>query len=621
MMTPTITSCVLRLIRLGTFFILMMAGITLSAQCPTLVWSDEFDGSTLDLTKWTPQIGDGCDISLDLCGWGNNELEYYRAENATVSNGTLKITAKRENFGNRNYTSARLRTINKGDWTYGRFEARMKLPTGQGMWPAFWMLPTDEAYGSWPQSGEMDIMELIGSKPEEVLGTIHYGNPWPNNSFKSGYFALNKGTFNDDFHTFAMEWEPGVIRWYVDDYLYSTKTTADVAPLRWPFDQRFHFLLNLAVGGNLPGNPNGSTVFPQTMEVDYVRVYDGKFPHVTGKRKVANQAQNEVYSLNNVPAGSTVNWAVPAGATIISGQGTNSVTVNWGDAGGDVLVTIGNGCYNRQITLNVAVEAPIAKEFSFENFDQAPLITKVFSSGTLNEDVANPETSGINMSALCGRYVRNSSQQYDVLQYSTAAIPNAAVYFTNQKKFYMDIYTDAPPNTQILLQLENSATAAPANYPTGRHSRYQAFTTVQNQWQRLVFTPLDQPDASTPATSVNQLILLFASNSFTGNTYYWDNFDSYGPATTSVSSNMPAKGIQITPNPAAELITIVNDFNQSLNTIIIYDMSGQEILRRKEHIQPKSNLQIDISTLPAGMYLLRGWSASGQTESQRFVKF
>lgn len=619
MMTPTITTCVLRLIRLGTFFIFMMTGATLSAQCPTLVWSDEFDGNTLDLTKWTPQIGDGCNINL--CGWGNNELEYYRAENATVSDGTLKITARRENFGNRNYTSARLRTINKGDWTYGRFEGRMKLPTGQGMWPAFWMLPTDEAYGSWPQSGEMDIMELIGSKPEEVLGTIHYGNPWPNNSFKSSYFALNKGTFNDDFHTFAMEWEPGVIRWYVDDYLYSTRTTADVVPLRWPFDQRFHFLLNLAVGGNLPGNPNGSTVFPQTMEVDYVRVYDGKFPHVTGKRKVANQAQSEVYSLNNVPAGSMVNWTVPAGATIISGQGTSSITVNWGDLGGDVVVTIGNDCYNRQIILNVAVEAPIAKEFSFENFDQTPLITKVFASGTLNEGVANPETSGINMSALCGRYVRNSSQQYDVLQYSTVAIPNAAVYFTNQKKFYMDIYTDAPINTQILLQLENSATAASSNFPTGRHSRYQAFTTVQNQWQRLVFTPLDQPDASTPATSVNQLILLFASNSFTGNTYYWDNFDSYGPATTSVSSNVLTQGIRITPNPAAEMITIVNDFSHSLNTIIIYDMNGREILRRKEHIQPKSNLQIDISTLPAGIYLIRGWNASGQTESQRFVKF
>ncbi|MFN7119091.1 MAG: family 16 glycosylhydrolase [Saprospiraceae bacterium] len=327
--------------------------IQLSAQCPTLVWSDEFDGTTLNTAKWTPQIGDGCDINL--CGWGNNELEYYRAENAVVSDGTLKIIAKRENFGNRSYTSARIRSINKGDWTYGRFEARIKLPTAQGMWPAFWMLPTDEAYGSWPRSGEMDIMELVGKEPDRVHGTIHYGNPWPNNSSQGKSFALNSGTFDNAFHTFAMEWEAGVIRWYVDDFLYSTKTIADVAPLTWPFDKRFHFLLNVAVGGNWPGNPNGSTTFPQTMEVDYVRVYNGKFPHVIGNRKVANQASNQVYTLNNVPNGSTINWTVPAGATIASGQGTNSISVNWGNSGGTIVATINNGCYNRQIELDVLV--------------------------------------------------------------------------------------------------------------------------------------------------------------------------------------------------------------------------------------------------------------------------
>lgn len=615
MMHLTNTFTILRLLFIANFVCL---SILLNAQCSTLVWADEFDGTTLDLTKWTPQIGDGCDINL--CGWGNNELEYYRAENATVSNGTLKIIAKRENFGTRNYTSARLRTINKGDWTYGRFEARMKLPTSQGMWPAFWMLSTDEPYGGWPRSGEIDIMELVGKEPDRSYGTIHYGNPFPNNSSQGANFQLNSGTFSDAFHTFAIEWEAGVIRWYVDDFLFLTKTTADVAPLTWPFNQRFHFLLNLAVGGNWPGNPNGSTTFPQTMEVDYVRVYNGKFPSITGKRKVANQASNEVYTLSNVPTGSTVTWAVPAGANIVSGQNTNSITVKWGNSSGDVVATISNACSNRQITLNVLVEAPIGREFSFKNFDQTPLITLLSASGTLSENVANPAPNAVNGSALCGRYVRNGGQQYDVLQYSTAAITNAAAYYTGQKKFYIDIYTNAPPNTLILLQLENSNTAAPANYPTGRHSRYQAFTTLQNEWHRLVFTPLDQPDANTSSSSVNRLVFLFASNSFTNNTFYWDNFDGYAPALTAVKNVVSNQQLQLFPNPTTDVLKLTHSFQSPLTTVVVYDLNGRELLRQRERIDTDQTAELNVSALPAGVYELRARHANGQATSQRFVK-
>ncbi len=589
-----------------------------NAQCPSLVWADEFDGTTLDLTKWTPQIGDGCDINL--CGWGNNELEYYRAENAVVSNGTLKIIAKSERFGNRNYTSARLRSINKGDWTYGRFEARMKLPTAQGMWPAFWMLPTDEAYGGWPRSGEIDIMELVGKEPDRSHGTIHYGNPWPNNLSQSAAYQLNSGAFNDDFHTFAIEWEAGVIRWYVDDYLFLTKVTSDLAPFTWPFDKRFHFLLNLAVGGNWPGNPNGGTTFPQTMEIDYVRVYNGKFPHITGKRKVANQAQNETYTLNNVPAGSSITWSVPGGATIAAGQGTSSVSVNWGNTSGNLVANISNGCYNRQITLNVGVEAALAKELSFENFDQNPLITFVSSSGTLIQDIANPAANVVNGSALCGRYVRNGSQQYDVLQYTTAAIPNAAAYFSGQKKFYMDVYTNAPPNTLILLQLENSNTAAPANYPTGRHSRYQAFTSVQNEWHRLVFAPLDQPDANTPASSVNRIVFLFASNTFNNSTFYWDNFDSYAPSTTPVRNIAALNVLNVFPNPVSDRLTMTNQSSETFTSFIIYDLKGNKIAQYYKTLNANDTAELPLSDVSAGVYVLRSIAATGESYVQRFVK-
>lgn len=237
-----------------------------------LVWEDNFDGSSLDTTKWEAVIGNGCP---NLCGWGNNELEYYRAENATVSGGMLTITAKEESFAGYQYTSARLTTKNLGDWVRGRFEMRAKLPIGRGLWPAFWLLPTDNTYGVWAASGEIDIMENIGQDPEHVFGTLHYGDNWPGNVYSGGGYTLPSGTFNDGFHQFALEWDEFEFRWYVDGIHYSTKTSwwSSGGPFPAPFDQRFHLLLNLAVGGNLPGSPNASTVFPQTYVIDYVRVY------------------------------------------------------------------------------------------------------------------------------------------------------------------------------------------------------------------------------------------------------------------------------------------------------------------------------------------------------------
>lgn len=247
---------------------------TTSAQTWELVWSDEFDGVTLNANKWSLQFGDGCP---SLCGWGNNELEWYSGTNHAVSNGMLTITAKEESVSGKNYTSTRMRSINKGDWTYGRIEVRAKMPVGQGLWPAIWMLPTNPSiYGVWAASGEIDIMEYLGHKPNEVLGTIHFGGPWPQNQFTSKTFTLPSGSFNDDFHVFSIEWEKETIRWYVDDELYSTlsnwSTTAGTFPA--PFDVDFHLLINLAVGGNLPGNPDATTSFPQELVVDYVRVYE-----------------------------------------------------------------------------------------------------------------------------------------------------------------------------------------------------------------------------------------------------------------------------------------------------------------------------------------------------------
>ena len=239
----------------------------------SLVWQDEFDGLTLDGSKWSVQVGDGCDEGI--CGWGNAELQWYQSDNVRVDSGVLRITAREEAAGGKSYTSARLRTIGKGDWTYARVEARARLPIGQGMWPAIWMLPTDEMYGGWAASGEIDIVELVGHEPSTVHGTLHYGGAWPNNRQSGRPFSLGSGTFADDSHVFAIEWKRGEIRWYVDDVLYQVQSRWDTSTGGFPapFDQRFHLLVNVAVGGTWPGSPNGTTTFPQVMEIDWIRVF------------------------------------------------------------------------------------------------------------------------------------------------------------------------------------------------------------------------------------------------------------------------------------------------------------------------------------------------------------
>jgi beta-glucanase (GH16 family) len=261
----------------GVATLLVAAPAAVFAQCalvPTcqLAWADEFDGSTVDAARWEVMLGDG--TAYGIPGWGNNELQYYTSANATVANGLLTITARRENAGGRNYTSARLRSRGRGDWTYGRFETRARLPSGQGLWPAFWMLSSVPDYGGWAASGEIDILEARGQDPARILTTIHYGGPSPANvSSGSGTF-LPPGT-EQDFHEYAVEWQRGEIRWYVDDQLVATKTNwySTAAPFPAPFDVDFHLLLNLAVGGTFVGSPSAATPFPAEYVIDYVRVY------------------------------------------------------------------------------------------------------------------------------------------------------------------------------------------------------------------------------------------------------------------------------------------------------------------------------------------------------------
>ena len=244
-----------------------------------LVWSDDFrgrQGSLPDAAKWTLQTGGA--------GWGNQELETYtaRPQNAHLEGGNLAITALRERFTGpdgieRPYTSGRLQTRGKFEQAHGRFEARIRIPRGQGIWPAFWLLGADEGTAPWPLCGEIDIMENVGKEPGTVHGSMHgpgYSGAHP----LTGEYALPGGSaVADSFHTFAVEWEPGAVRFFVDEHLFETQTEANLPSGKvWVFDHPFFILLDLAVGGNWPGNPDASTQFPQQMLVDYVAVYTRK---------------------------------------------------------------------------------------------------------------------------------------------------------------------------------------------------------------------------------------------------------------------------------------------------------------------------------------------------------
>ncbi|BFM20209.1 glycoside hydrolase family 16 protein [Gilvimarinus japonicus] len=315
-----------------------------------LIWEDNFDGDAIDSSKW--------EFETSCWGGGNNEQQCYtdRAENAYVADGMLTIVAKREDFTGSNspsgeggqqttlpYTSARLRTRGLAEWAFGRFEISAKLPAGQGTWPAIWMLPTNSPYGVWASSGEIDIMEAVNLKAQSdapgaadgdvesrVHGTLHYGSTWPNNVHSGAYYQLPDGANPADaFHEYALEWEAGEIRWYVDDVHYATHRDSGWysqyevggelidAPEGAPFDRHspFHMLLNLAVGGNWAGNVNETgideSVFPQTMEVDYVRVYECSGEPSTGQGCATVSDDAELIEGHTPPALQGSEFATP----------------------------------------------------------------------------------------------------------------------------------------------------------------------------------------------------------------------------------------------------------------------------------------------------------------------
>ena len=515
---------------LGALLCLLLPG-RLLAQCTQLVWNDEFNNAALDTTKWKVITGDGCP---GVCGWGNAELENYRAQNIATTGGNLVISTRFETTtapsGNTyQYSSGKLQSKLPGKsqlqtFKYGRIEARMQLPSAGGVWPAFWMLADP---GNWPYTGEIDIMEAKHKNPTSMTGTAignaGGGNPYFNSRTYSAGVDLSQG-----FHVYALEWGPDVLRFYVDGNLYNTVTPQTTPNGSFPFnDNKFYILLNAAVGG--PGSGYTGYIqptpadYPTQTLVDYVRVYSGTYNYaIIGDGQVFPNEQYKNYRIDPV-AGGSYTWTVPAGATIVSGQGTNVVTVNWGTTGGSVGVAVAvNGCTTGSYTKAVTIGPAMQLEKVYDDFESNRLLTYA-GTGTLTQAVANPGSAAPNTSAKVGKYVRAASQQYDVLNVKNLAIANANDFVAGRKKLYVDVYSTAPVGSKVSMQFENSNVTTATNYPSGRHSAYHAFTTVQNRWETLEFDYEQTIDAGTSIFAINNVALLFESGLYSGDTFYFDN--------------------------------------------------------------------------------------------------
>ncbi len=608
--------------------LLVLANVAAYSQCNQLVWSDEFNGNSIDLTKWAFQNGDGCP---SLCGWGNGELQTYtnNAKNTSVANGILTMTAVKETVGGSSFTGSKLRTLGLHAWKYGRFEARMKMPLGRGLWPAFWMLSTNN---QWPTTGEIDIMEYRGDKPTQTNATLHYGLPSPNNRNDGSVYNYTQN-LSDAFHVYAAEWDENQIKWYFDNVLIKTetKTPNSLNPASnstnvWPWNTEFYMILNLAVGGLYTGSPTVSQVelTKPTFEVDYVRVYSGTGsnpaltpPAIVGSSRMFS-GETKSFSVQQI-IGATYNWTVSGGmASIIGSSNGNTVLVkNTSESIFNLILTITtpatSQCPSQSVQSSLAVSTFNNNcTFSFNNFEtngnEATTIAETNGTSVIQN---NPFSSVTNNSQKVLKYVR-SPNQYDLIFLDNTLLKNGSEYENGSFVFELDIYSPKPAGTPIEIQIGSSSTWAAA-WPTGRHSVYKALTTKTNQWEtlRFVLSQTADPNRAQFDTKVDRLLVLLNPNSTASDTYYLDNLKRISISNTTClltgfedfDSYLSTK-ISVFPSPAKDVITIKG--LRENETITILHLDGTILLETQSH-------RIDLSSFSSGIYFIK-------VENQR-VKF
>ncbi len=552
--------------------------------CESLVWSDEFDADGAPSTaKWNYDTGGG--------GWGNNELQTYtnNRTNSWVENGLLHIKATKASGS---WTSARLVTRAKGDWLYGRIEVKAKLPSRKGTWPAIWMLPTDWEYGGWPASGEIDIMEHVGYDPGVVHGTIH------TEAYNHGIGTQKGASITVDdassvFHVYAIEWTAEDIKWYVDDQLYFTFNNKNSTYKEWPFDKRFHLLLNIAIGGDWGGaqgiDPN---LTEAVMEVDYVRVYNDKMAQPVVQGPTINAAGDEpTYSVGTVQ-GAQYKWHFPEGVVVISGEGTNSASVRWNDSPGDIQVEVFTSCDT------------VVSDIFHVNYLNKPDSDQLEIS-TLNEDQellwgATPGSDNtVDLSGEDG----NLSVAFQISKPSQ----NPSVYYDfdglfdlseiNQLAFDLKVDPANPPSNMRIDLVDTNGRVKLSNlFKIDSFELDDSFHTYNH-----LFTA--NADGSFRIDRVAQIRVYFNYGVFGrsgSGAFQLKNMRMQVPVNTAIEELISASEFKVFPVPASEFVTITS--TSLIHEIQLYSLQGNLILS-KSGINDKS-YQLYLGQLTPGVYLL-----------------
>ncbi len=542
--------------------------LTTSTTAPNwaLAWSDEFDGTAVDRTKWNFQTGGG--------GWGNGEAQYYTdGANATVANGLLTIEARKENFGGNEFTSTRMNTSGKGDFLYGRVEVKAKLPKTGGTWPAIWTLPTDWAYGNWPNSGEIDIMEHTGNGYGTILGTIH--TQAYNHSIgtaKGGSTKLDDVT--NTFHTYIIEWYPDRIDWYVDDNYFFTFNNENKTPAEWPFDKRMHMLLNVAIGGGLGGTIDKTGVWPQQMTVDYVRIY--KFDFGEGD----NIAPSNVTNLNAVASGIDIDLTWTASTD-------NKYVDKYYIFKNDVLIDSTSGCKYKVTNLEAL------KEYTFA------IQAKDFGRNLSGKTTIKATTG-------------------DVTSYSVPGIIQAENYLY-MSGIQTETCTDAGAGTNVSHISVNDWLEY--NIDVKSTGKYILTARVAAQSLKGSFQVLDKDKnvlttIETPITGAWQTWTSVTSGSFNLNAgkqrltikslamdYNINWFEISSDNTTSVNDVIRSEA-KIYPNPVSgSYLTIQLPDNSTIAQVSIINIDGREIYKNQFY-NVQNEIRIENLNLNSGIYII-----------------
>ena len=572
-----------------SFLIVLIFQINLSraqtTDCSHLVWNDEFNTAGVPATdKWDYDIGDG--------GWGNNELQTYTntRTNSWVENGRLYIKAVKNN---NSWTSARMVTRQKGDWLYGRIEVKAKLPSGKGTWPAIWMLPTDWEYGGWPSSGELDIMEHVGYDPGVIHGTAHTESYY----FKIGTQKGSSITVPDAmtaFHVYAIEWDAEQIRWYVDDQLYFTFNNEHNTYKEWPFDKRFHLLLNIAIGGDWGGaqgiDPN---LTEAVMEVEYVRVYSNKLPTPVISGSALNTKDEEATYRVNPVDGASYFWHFPDGVKVLAGEGTNNVTVQWSDVPGDIQLEMRTVCDTAVSGLfHVNYQSkPSSDRLDVLPANDAQQLRWTAVPGASNGLALSEENQTLTVNFQIGDPTENPNIQYDF---------DGLIDLTDNFEMAFELQVDPqnpPSNMRVDLVDVNGKVKLTNLFKIDQFEPDDEYHLYSHQ-----FT--GSTDGSFLLNQIKQ-IRIYLNYGILGQAgsgvFQIKNMHLQNPNATAISQLKMDTSFTVFPNPTNNLITIRS--KEAIKSIQLYAVSGHLVISRS--VGQVKQYQLVIGQLKPGMYFLR----------------